>query len=56
MDDDDVVVLTDMDGNEIKCEFLDLIPYQSKEYVVLLPLPPIHKHIPILDLEEERTG
>lgn len=35
---DNIVVLNDEDGNEIKFEFLDLIEYNSQEYVILLPV------------------
>lgn len=31
------VTLTDENGNDVKFEFLDLIEYDNKEYVVLLP-------------------
>jgi uncharacterized protein YrzB (UPF0473 family) len=34
---DNIVVLNDESGNEVKFEFLDLIEYQQKEYVVLYP-------------------
>ena len=34
---DNIVVLNDEDGNEVKFEFLDLIEYDGEEYVVLLP-------------------
>ena len=34
---DNIVSLTDEDGNEIEFEFLDLIQYDGEEYVVLLP-------------------
>ena len=37
-DESNIVVLNDEDGNEIKFEFLDLIEYESEEYVVLLPI------------------
>lgn len=33
-----IVTLNDEDGNEIRFEFLDLIEYNDKEYVVLLPV------------------
>ena len=33
---DNIVSLTDEDGNEIEFEFLDLIQYDGEEYVVLL--------------------
>lgn len=35
---DNIVVLNDEDGNEVKFEFLDLIELDEEEYVVLLPM------------------
>ncbi|MBQ8895075.1 MAG: DUF1292 domain-containing protein [Clostridia bacterium] len=35
---DNIVVLNDEEGNEVSFEFLDLIEYQGKKYVVLLPV------------------
>ena len=35
---DNIVTLNDEEGNEVKFEFLDLIEYESEEYVVLLPI------------------
>ena len=35
---DNVIVLNDENGNEVQFEFLDLIGYDSEEYVVLLPV------------------
>ena len=37
-DESNIVVLNDEDGNEIRFEFLDLIEYESEEFVVLLPI------------------
>ena len=34
---DNVIVLNDEDGNEVRFEFLDFIEYDEEEYVVLLP-------------------
>jgi len=34
---DNIITLNDEDGNEVKFEFLDLIEYNSEEYVILLP-------------------
>lgn len=34
---DNIVILNDEEGNEIKFEFLDLVEYDGEEYVVLLP-------------------
>lgn len=35
---DDVVVLTDDDGEEVEFEHLDTIEYEGERYVVLLPI------------------
>lgn len=35
---DNVIVLNDEDGNEVKFEFLDLVELDDEEYVVLLPI------------------
>ena len=35
---DNIVILNDEDGNEVKFEFLDLIELNDEEYVVLLPI------------------
>ncbi len=35
---DNVIVLNDEDGNDVKFEFLDLIEYSGEEYVILLPM------------------
>ncbi len=36
-DDSNIIYLNDEAGNDIKFEFLDLIEYESEQYVVLLP-------------------
>ena len=35
---DNLVIVNDEDGNEVKFEFLDLIDLDDEEYVVLLPI------------------
>ena len=35
--DDNIIILSDEDGNDIRFEFIDLINYNGEEYVVLLP-------------------
>ena len=35
---DNIVILNDEEGNEVKFEFLDLIELDNEEYVVLLPV------------------
>ena len=37
-EEDNIVILNDEDGNEVKFEFLDLIELDDEEYVVLLPM------------------
>lgn len=38
VDPEDIVTLQDENGENVEYEFLDLVEYQEKEYVVLLPL------------------
>ena len=35
---DNILLLSDEDGNDVQFEFLDLIDYDEEEYVVLLPV------------------
>ena len=35
---DNIIILNDESGNEVKFEFLDLIEYENEQYVVLLPV------------------
>ena len=37
-EEDNIVILNDEDGNEVKFEFLDLVELDDEEYVVLLPV------------------
>ncbi|MBQ4066991.1 MAG: DUF1292 domain-containing protein [Clostridia bacterium] len=49
---DNIVVLNDEDGEEIRFEFLDLIEYKGGEYVVLLPCDdPEGEEVVILQVE-----
>lgn len=52
MENDNIIVLNDENGNEVELEFLDLIPYRGKEYVVLLPVLDDADEVVILQLEE----
>ena len=45
---DNIVILKDEDGNEVRFEFLDLIELNNEEYVVLLPV--------VEEGEEEEEG
>lgn len=35
---DNIIILKDENGNEVKFEFLDLIDFENEQYVVLLPI------------------
>lgn len=35
---DNIIILNDEDGQEVKFEFLDLVELEDEEYVVLLPV------------------
>ena len=35
---DNIIILNDENGNEVKFEFLDLVELDDEEYVVLLPV------------------
>lgn len=37
-EEDNIVILNDEDGNEVKFEFLDLVELDDEEYVILLPV------------------
>ena len=39
LDDENIIILNDDEGNEVKFEFLDLIKYEDEDYVVLIPVP-----------------
>lgn len=48
---DNIVILNAEDGSEIRFEFLDLITYRKKEYVVLLPIDGDTDQVVILQVE-----
>ena len=53
--DENIIILNDDEGNEVKFEFLDLIKYEEEDYVVLLPIPDNDEddnEVVILKLEE----
>lgn len=51
MSEENIIELTDELGNGVRFEFLDLIQYRQKEYVVLLPLDSDDGQVVILELE-----
>ena len=34
---DNIIILNDENGNEVKFEFLDLMEYEGEDYIILLP-------------------
>lgn len=40
---DNIVVLTDEDGNDVEFEFLDVVSVDENEYVILLPVEEMEK-------------
>ena len=53
---DNIVILNDEDGNEVKFEFLDLIEYSGEEYVILLPVEEEEDADEVVILKVEDTG
>ena len=53
--DDNIVVLTDENGEEVKFEFLDLIELDEKQYVVLLPVEETDEAGEVVILQIEDT-
>ena len=49
---DNLIVLNDEDGNEVKFEFLDLIELDGEEYVVLLTFEEEIDEVVILKVED----
>lgn len=52
MENENTIILNDDKGNEVEFEFLDLIPYRGREYVVLLSALDDAEEVVILQLEE----
>lgn len=52
VDEDNLFILNDEDGNELKFEFLDLIELENENYVVLYPLENEKEEVVILRVQE----
>jgi len=50
---EEVIILTDDDGNELEFEYVDSFDYEGEEYVVLLPVDENDPEIAILKVEED---
>ena len=46
-----IQTLTDENGNDQNFEYLDVIEYQGKEYLILMPAEEEETHIVILEIE-----
>lgn len=52
LDEDNLFILNDEEGNELKFEFLDLIELENENYVVLYPLENEKEEVVILRVQE----
>ena len=50
-EEENIITLTDEQGNEIEFEFLDTIEYQGVEYLILMPADEESSEIVILEIE-----
>ena len=50
-EEDNIITLTDENGNETQFEYLDVIEYQGKEYLILMPAEEDSSEIVILEIE-----
>lgn len=55
MDEDYIVTLTDQDGAETDFEFLDIIDYKRKKYMILLPTDENADQVVILEVKNYNT-
>lgn len=52
---DNIITLNDEEGKEVQFEFLDLIEYNSEEYVILLPIEETEEAGEVVILKVEQT-
>lgn len=56
---DNIIVMTDVDGNEVNFELLDVMEYDDKEYLFLLPCDEEENDelaiLEIIDIDEDNT-
>lgn len=50
-EEENIITLTDEHGNETEFEYLDVIEYQGKEYLILMPADEESSEIIILEIE-----
>ena len=49
---DNIVILNDEDGNEVKFEFLDFVELENENYVILYPIENNNDEVVILRVQE----
>ena len=50
-EENEILTLTDENGNDVDFEYLDCMEYQGKEYLVLMPADEAETQIVILEVE-----
>ena len=50
-EEDSILTLTDENGQDMRFEYMDCIPYQGTEYLVLMPLETQENELVILAIE-----
>ena len=49
----EMIVLTDEDGNEIEFELCDTVEYEGRQYAVLLPADEESEEVVIMEIEDD---
>ena len=50
-EEDSILVLTDENGEDMEFEYMDCIPYEGKEYLILMPVEGESPEIVILEIQ-----
>ena len=50
---DEMIILTDEDGNELEFELCDTVEYEGKQYAVLLPADEESEEVIIMEIEDD---
>ena len=56
LENDNIIALTDEDGNDVEFEFCASVEYEGNEYVVLLPTEDDDGEVVILQVMEEENA
>ena len=55
-EEENIISLTDEEGNEVEFELIDSIDYEDKEYLILLPPDDEAAEVVILEVEPHQDG